>query len=95
MERGYKRGGVDKTLFIKQFESGIIITQTYVDDIVFGSTFDSKLQEFEMSMVGELTFFLSLQIKQHKNGIFISQSKYARNLVKTFGLETTNISKPP
>ena len=46
MERGYKKGGVDKTLFIKQFESRIIISVIYVDDIVFSSTYDSKVQEF-------------------------------------------------
>ena len=43
VEKGYKRGGVYKTLFIKQFEFGIIIAQIYVDDIVFGSTFDYKV----------------------------------------------------
>ena len=42
-------------------------------------------EEFEMSMVGELNFFLGLQVKQTKSGIFISQSKYAKNLVRNFG----------
>ena len=46
VEKGYKRGGVDKTLFIKSFKSGITITQIYVDDIVFGSTVSDKLTEF-------------------------------------------------
>ena len=45
-------------------------------------------KEFEMSMVGELTFFLGLQVKQKKEGIFISQEKYARNIVKKFGLDS-------
>ena len=45
-------------------------------------------KEFEMSMVGELTFFLGLQVKQRKEGIFISQEKYARNIVKKFGLDS-------
>ena len=44
--------------------------------------------EFEISMVGELTFFLGLQVKQRKEGIFISQEKYARNIVKKFGLDS-------
>ena len=43
--------------------------------------------EFEMSMMGELTFFLGLQIKQKKNGIFISQAKYCRELLKKFGMD--------
>ncbi|KAK2971052.1 hypothetical protein RJ640_017204 [Escallonia rubra] len=46
-----------------------------------------NLREFEMSMMGELTFFLGLQIKQSKDGIFINQSKYTRELLKRFGLE--------
>ena len=44
--------------------------------------------EFEMSLVGELTYFLGLQVKQTSNRTFISQSKYTRNLVKNFGLKT-------
>ena len=62
IEKCYKRWGVDKPLFIKNFKSGIIIAQIYVDDIVFGSISQMKLnefvdqmkKEFEMSMVGEL-----------------------------------------
>jgi hypothetical protein len=43
--------------------------------------------EFEMSMIGELSFFLGLQIKQLKDGIFVSQSKYLKDMLKKFGLE--------
>ena len=72
IKKGYNRGGVDKTLFIKSFKSSIIITQIYVDDIVFGFTSQVKLnkfvdqmkKEFEMNMVGELNYFLGLQVKQ-------------------------------
>ena len=46
--------------------------------------------EFEMSMIGELTHFLGLQIRQQDSGIFLSQSKYAKNLVKKFGLESAS-----
>ena len=42
--------------------------------------------KFEMSRVGELTYFLGMQVKQTGNGTFVSQSKYAKNLVKKFGL---------
>ncbi|RVW94394.1 Copia protein [Vitis vinifera] len=74
-----------------------LVAQIYVDDIVFGSTsseyaldFAKEMKsEFEMSMVGELTYFLGFQVKQLKDGIFLSQSKYARELVKKFGLEST------
>ena len=46
--------------------------------------------KFEMSMIGELTHFLRLQIHQQDSGIFLFQSKYAKNLVKKFGLESVS-----
>ena len=52
-------------------------------------------KEFEMSMIGELSFFLGLQIKQLKDGIFISQSKYLKDMLKKFGLENTKPIKTP
>ncbi|XP_030924827.1 secreted RxLR effector protein 161-like [Quercus lobata] len=52
-------------------------------------------KEFKMSMVGKLTFFLDLQVKQRKDGIFISQEKYARNLVKKFGLDSKKHASTP
>ena len=81
----------------------MIVAQVYIDDIIFGSTKDelahnfSKLMqvEFEMSMIGELTHFLGLQICQQDSGIFLSQFKYAKNLVKKFGLESANSVKTP
>ena len=74
-----------------------------MDDIVFGSTSPMKVEEFvdemkkefKMSMVGELNYFLGLQVKHMKSGIFISQSKYARNIVKKFGLEKTRHMRTP
>ena len=84
------RGGFDRTLFIKRNDKVFLVAQIYVDDIVFGSTsnewtldFAKEMKsEFEMSMVKELTYFLGFQVKQLKNGIFLSQSKYVRELVK-------------
>ena len=92
---GFTWEKVDQTLFIKREDSELIVAQVYVDNIIFGSTKEelahdfSKLMKakFEMSMIGELTHFLELQIRQQDSGIFISQSKYAKNLVKKFGLE--------
>jgi hypothetical protein len=52
-------------------------------------------KEFEMSMIGELSFFLGLQIKQLKDGIFISQSKYLKYMLKKFGLENAKPIKTP
>ncbi|CAL2246732.1 unnamed protein product [Prunus armeniaca] len=100
---GYVRGSVDKTLFVKRFKKDVLIAQVYVDDIVVGSTSDLHVQdfihvmtsEFEMSLVGELNYFLGLQIKQSHDGIFVSQSKYAKNLVTKFGLEGAKSARTP
>ena len=96
-------GLVDNTLFTKKNQSHIIIVHIYVDDIIFGSTCQemcdnfSKIMhdEFEMSMMGELNFFLSLQIKQLENGIFFNQSKYIKEMLKKFGLEESKPMKTP
>ncbi|GJX19408.1 putative ribonuclease H-like domain-containing protein [Tanacetum coccineum] len=83
LENGFRRGTIDKTLFIKKNKSDIMLVQVYVDDIIFGSTKQSMCTEFEdcmhkrfqMSSMGELTFFLGLQVQQQPDGIFISQDK--------------------
>ena len=77
------RGKIDKTQFFKNRSSDILVVQIYVDDIIFGATNELICKEFanfmsakfEMSMMGELNFFLDLQIKQMANGIFIHQTK--------------------
>ncbi|KAK6120416.1 hypothetical protein DH2020_045841 [Rehmannia glutinosa] len=94
-KNGFIRGKVDTTLFVFEKGQDCSLVQIYVDDIIFGATNDSlckkfsKLMqgEFEMSMMGELNFFLGLQIKQCQEGIYISQSKYTKELLKKFGIE--------
>ncbi|MGV7988876.1 reverse transcriptase domain-containing protein, partial [Mycobacterium kansasii] len=96
-------GSVDKTLFVKKHNDHILMVQIYVDDIIYGSTCSNMTTEFadlmksqfEMSMVGELTYFLGLQVKQQPEGIFISQSKYALNLIKRFGFENDKTFETP
>ncbi|GJR37607.1 retrovirus-related pol polyprotein from transposon TNT 1-94 [Tanacetum coccineum] len=96
-------GMVDNRLFTKKKSSNLIIVQIYVDDIIFGSTcqdmcdeFDKFMHdEFEMSMMGELNFFLGLQIKQMEDGIFFNQSKYIKEMLKKFGLEESKPIKTP
>lgn len=93
--KGYERRRADKILFISHLKSRLIIAQKYVDDIVFRSSPEIKFREFvnliqnefEVSAVGKLNYFLHLQVMQIDVGIFISQAKYAKNLVKKFGLE--------
>jgi hypothetical protein len=52
-------------------------------------------RKFEMSMIAELSFFLCLQIKQLKEGTFVCQSKYARDIFKKFGMEDAKPIKTP
>ena len=61
MSHGFTRGKIDQALFIKKEDGELIVAQVYVDDIIF-----------EMSMIGELTHFLGLQICQQDSGIFVS-----------------------
>ncbi|GJS43487.1 retrovirus-related pol polyprotein from transposon TNT 1-94 [Tanacetum coccineum] len=99
----YKMGMVDNTLFTKKKSSNIIIVQIYVDDIIFGSTCQDMCDEFakimhdefEMSMMGELNFFLGLQIKQMEDDIFFNQSKYIKEMLNKFGLEDSKPMKTP
>ncbi|KAJ9552644.1 hypothetical protein OSB04_016689 [Centaurea solstitialis] len=77
--------------------------QIYVDDIIFASTKPEMCQEFEntmksqfkMSMMGELTFFLGLQVRQCPDGIFINQSKYVHDLLKRFDFGGSNSAATP
>jgi hypothetical protein len=101
---GFRKGSANKNLYIKVSEGNILLIEVYVDDIIFGSDDDRLSQkfskdmhnEFEMSLLGELSFFLGLQIRQRNEGIFISQSnqgifisqsKYIREMLKRFGME--------
>jgi hypothetical protein len=88
-------------LFTKKIEDNRFICQIYVDDIVFGSTnqdfcdeFGNMMSwEFEMSMIGELSFFLSLQVKQTKDVTFICQTKYVNDLLKRFDMDNSKSIK--
>src|SRR5437667_6118410 len=103
LESYFKRGVIDKTLFFREHQGHLILVQIYVDDIIFGSTNEklcqkfSKLMQskFEMSIMGELSYFLGLQIKQAPDGIFIHQGKYAKDLLKKFDMEDSKIAKTP
>ncbi|KAL4011543.1 hypothetical protein IC575_028603 [Cucumis melo] len=102
-KKGYSKGETDKTLFINKTNIDLIVAQIYVDDIIFGgfpkilvnNFIDIIKSEFEMSLVGELSYFLGLQIKQRSEGIFISQEKYAKNIVKKFCLDQSQDKRTP
>ncbi|GJU96006.1 putative ribonuclease H-like domain-containing protein [Tanacetum coccineum] len=103
LDKVYKRGQIDKTLFIKRVKGDILLVQVYVDDIIFGSTKKGLCTEFEklmhkkfqMSSMGELTFFLGLQVTQKDDGIFISQDKYVDEILKKFGFSTVKTTSTP
>ncbi|GJT46123.1 uncharacterized mitochondrial protein-like protein [Tanacetum coccineum] len=103
LDNGFQRGKIDKTLFIKRYKGDILLVQVYVDDIIFGSTkkelciaFEKLMHEkFQMSSMGELTFFLGLQVKQKKDGIFISQDKYVAEILKKFRFTKVKTASTP
>nr|GEX59764.1 retrovirus-related Pol polyprotein from transposon TNT 1-94 [Tanacetum cinerariifolium] len=86
-----------------RFDDDILVIQVYVDDIIFGSTnsryatlfSDLMKSRFEMSMMGEMTFFLGLQVNQSPSGIFINQSNYVNEIFKKYGLNTCDIIGTP
>nr|GFB16492.1 uncharacterized mitochondrial protein AtMg00810-like [Tanacetum cinerariifolium] len=93
LKNGFQRGTIDQTLFIKRQREDFILVQVYVDDIIFGSSnpqlcreFEALMHEkFQMSAMGELNFFLGLQVLQKEDGIFFSQDKYVGDILKKFG----------
>jgi hypothetical protein len=102
-ERGFEMGKVDQTLFLLRQGKDILILQVYVNDIVFGGSSNSLVarfaedmsREFEMSMMGELQFFLGLQIKQSKEGTFVHQVKYTKDIVWKFKMEDSKAMTTP
>nr|GFB39715.1 hypothetical protein [Tanacetum cinerariifolium] len=95
IDRGFQKGSIDTTRFIKKKGKHIMLIQIYVDDIIFGSTnpkyctkfSDLMGKRFEMRIIGEMKFFLGLQVNQFPNRIFINQSKYILDILKRFGME--------
>ncbi|WP_375667135.1 reverse transcriptase domain-containing protein, partial [Bartonella sp. AC326YNZD] len=103
LDNGFTRGKIDTTLFIKLHDDGMLLVQIYVDDIIFGATnkkmckefFECMQGEFEMSAMGELKYFLGLQINQAQDGIFINQAKYTKDMLKKFKMsESKPLSTP-
>nr|GFA07958.1 copia protein [Tanacetum cinerariifolium] len=99
LQNGFSKGTIDSTLFTERFDDDILVVQVYVDDIIFGSTdpryatlfSDLMKSRFKMSMMGEMTFFLGLQVSQSPSGIFVNQSKYVHEILKKYGLNTSDI----
>nr|GEX22396.1 retrovirus-related Pol polyprotein from transposon TNT 1-94 [Tanacetum cinerariifolium] len=94
VSKGFSKGSIDPTLFITKHRGDILLVQIYFDDIIFGSTnlnlskrFEKLMHsKFEMSMMGDLKFFLGIQIHQSPRGIFINQAKYAQEILIKHGM---------
>ncbi|GKC83471.1 retrovirus-related pol polyprotein from transposon TNT 1-94, partial [Tanacetum coccineum] len=103
IEHHFTKGIVDPNLFTRRHGGDILLVQVYVDDIIFGSTnpdFSKRFanlmkNNFEMSLMGELKFFLGLQIHQSPRGIFISQSQYTLEILKKHGMDGCDSMSTP
>nr|GEU37839.1 putative ribonuclease H-like domain-containing protein [Tanacetum cinerariifolium] len=101
LDNVFHREKIDKTLFIRRHKDDILLVQVYVDDIIFAltkkelcNTFEKMMHEkFQISSIGELTFFLGLQLKQKQDGIFINQDKHVAEIINKYGFsEVKNAS---
>nr|GEW67629.1 retrovirus-related Pol polyprotein from transposon TNT 1-94 [Tanacetum cinerariifolium] len=103
LQNRFSKGTIDSTMFTRHFDDDILVVQVYVDDIIFGSTdpryatlfSDLMKSRCEMSMIGEMMFFLGLQVNQSPSGIFLNQSKYVHEILKKYGLNTSDIVGTP
>ncbi|GKB09169.1 retrovirus-related pol polyprotein from transposon TNT 1-94 [Tanacetum coccineum] len=99
----FSKGTVDPTLFTWKARNDLLLVQIYVDDIIFASTNTALCNEFanlmttkfKMSMMGQMSFFLGLKISQSRRGIFLNQSKYASEIIKKYGLLTSDSVDTP
>jgi hypothetical protein len=103
IDNGFRIGKVDSILFTRRMGKDLFVCQIYIDDIIFGSTNKTFCDEcskimtnrFEMSMMGEHTFFLGFEMKQVEDRTFISQMKYTRDILKKFGMKKSKPIKAP
>jgi hypothetical protein len=94
LENGYVMGSVDKTLFTLNYGTDFLLVLIYMDDIIFGGSCQSLVfrfqemmeNEFHISMIRELTFFLGIQVKQTKKGTIVHQAKYTKDLMRKFNM---------
>ncbi|GJV11333.1 putative ribonuclease H-like domain-containing protein [Tanacetum coccineum] len=98
LANNFFKGAVDPTLFTRKSGKHILLVQIYVDDIIFASTYHNACHifskemssKFQMSMMGQMSFFLGLQVSQSPRGIFINQAKYALETLKKYGMDLSD-----
>lgn len=103
MRKGFKKCYCEHTLFVKTEGENMLIVSLYVDDLIYASNCESMLEEFKVSMkeefsmtdLGKMKYFLGVKVIQDELGIFICQKKYAMDTLKKFGMESCNPVKNP
>ncbi|KAD3640341.1 hypothetical protein E3N88_29564 [Mikania micrantha] len=103
LAHGYTCGAIDQTLFVRKDKDDLILIQIYVNNIIFGSTssvlcreFEAVMKKkFEMSAMGEMTFFLGLQVKQDSKGVLIHQRKYVTDILTKFKMLKSKLASTP
>ncbi|KAI3818790.1 hypothetical protein L1987_12608 [Smallanthus sonchifolius] len=103
LSNGFNRGQIDSTLFIRKAGRDILLVQVYVDDIIFGSTNEGMCREFEqvmkskfeMSNMGELSFFLGLQVSQREDDIYLHQTKYVQDILSKYKMNDSSTYGTP
>ncbi|GJY16111.1 retrovirus-related pol polyprotein from transposon TNT 1-94 [Tanacetum coccineum] len=98
MANNFFKGAVDPTLFTHKSSKQILLVQIYVDDIIFASIdhnacniFSKEMSsKFQMSMMGQISFFFGIQVSQSPGGIFINQAKHAIEILKKYGMDLTD-----
>nr|GEY64071.1 retrovirus-related Pol polyprotein from transposon TNT 1-94 [Tanacetum cinerariifolium] len=103
LDNNFSKGAVNLTLFTHKIGKHILFVQIYVDDIIFASTdtkdcdmFSNEMSlKFQMSMMGQVSFFLGLQVSQSPGGIFINQSKFALEILKKFRMDSCDSVETP
>ncbi|PNX85850.1 hypothetical protein L195_g041924 [Trifolium pratense] len=104
IKEGFEKCPYEHTLFVKLSEGGnILIISLYVDDLIFTGNDENMFEEFKKSMenefnmsdLGKMHYFLGVEVIQNEKGIYICQRKYVRELLERFGMEKSNLSRNP
>lgn len=99
----FSSGTIIMTLFKKVVDDDVLLVQVHVDDIIFGSTNKQLCRDFkevmkkrfEMSMLGEMYFFIELQVVQKPNGVLIHQVKYIQEILKKYKVDDASPKLSP
>ena len=102
-ENGFEQCPYEHALYVKKNGRNVLLVALYVDDLIFLGSNDQMIEEFkstmtrefEMTDLGLMRFFLGLEVRQEETGIFISQEKYAKEILKRYKMESCNPASTP